>query len=163
MCIALSNFFCSITALEKARAGRYLPNPAFVTDKPLFEFMSNSTCNVYDFLHQRFHDIIAMVSHEYTWQRKLWERFFVIHHPIKSGAVSEGKRGLVFGVGSERLLSLFASMGKQLPQWMTAPMRSRERLELSQRNLSVANKSNAHHWAHSRGRRHSGFCLFQAL
>ena len=55
-----------------------------------------------------------MMNHPFAWHRKLWEWVFVIHHLLESDVVRPGSKGLVFGVGSERLPAVFAQMGAQI-------------------------------------------------
>ena len=74
-------------------------------------FMQHSTCSAADVLHQRYAEICAMLKHPCDWHRKLWEWVFIVHHLIEAGVVGPGSRGLVFGVGTERLPALFASLG----------------------------------------------------
>jgi hypothetical protein len=74
-------------------------------------FMRYSTCSAADVLHQRYAEICAMLQHPCDWHRKLWEWVFIVHHLVESGVVAPGSRGLVFGVGTERLPALFASLG----------------------------------------------------
>ena len=100
--------------LDSARQRQYLPMPPFPDPSPSTPFMSYSTCNATDFLHPRYKEICDLLRHPFIWHRKLWEYVFVIHHLVESGLVTEGSRGLVFGVGTERLPSLFASMGAKI-------------------------------------------------
>jgi hypothetical protein len=74
-------------------------------------FMRYSTCSAADVLHQRYAEICAMLQHPCDWHRKLWEWVFIVHHLVESGVIAPGSRGLVFGVGTERLPALFASLG----------------------------------------------------
>ncbi len=74
-------------------------------------FMRYSTCSAADVLHPRYAEICAMLQHPCDWHRKLWEWVFIVHHLVESGVVAPGSRGLVFGVGTERLPALFASLG----------------------------------------------------
>jgi hypothetical protein len=53
----------------------------------------------------------AMINSPLMLHRKLWEWIFIIHHLVRLNAIGPGRRGLVFGVGSEVLPALFASMG----------------------------------------------------
>lgn len=76
--------------------------------------MPYSTCSVADFLHSRYVEICDLMHHPFAWHRKLWEWIFVIHHLQESDAVPPGSRGLVFGVGSERLSAVLAQMGAQI-------------------------------------------------
>lgn len=97
--------------LAAVRQSQYLPMPPFPGLPAETPFMSFSTCNATDFLHPRYKEICDLLRHPLIWHRKLWEWVFVIHHLVESGLIKEGCRGLVFGVGHERLPSLFASMG----------------------------------------------------
>ena len=96
------------------RQRQYLPMPPFPVETPETPFMSYSTCNVTDFLHPRHKEICDLLKHPFIWHRKLWEWVFVIHHLTESGLVKPDSRGLVFGVGHERLPALFASMGAHI-------------------------------------------------
>lgn len=77
-------------------------------------FMPFSTCSANDFLHPRYLEICGLMKHPFVWHRKLWEFVFVIHQLLESGVVKPGSKGLVFGVGTERLPALFASMGAKI-------------------------------------------------
>lgn len=94
------------------RKHQYLPSPPFFPALPsTTAFLPFSTCSANDFLHPRFLEICALMKHPFSWHRKLWEFVFVIHHLLESGLVKPGGRGLVFGVGTERLPAVFAAMG----------------------------------------------------
>lgn len=77
-------------------------------------FMPFSTCSASDFLHPRYIEICNLMKHPFVWHRKLWEFVFVIHQLLESGVVKPGSKGLVFGVGAERLPAVFASMGAKI-------------------------------------------------
>lgn len=74
-------------------------------------FMPYSTCSTRDFYHPEFARLSRMVGHEPFYHRKLWEYIYVLHHAFRMGAVGDGKRALVFGVGSERTLPALAKSG----------------------------------------------------
>ena len=76
--------------------------------------MLHSTCCAADVLHPRYAEIANMFHHPVTRHRKQWEWVYIVHHLIRMNAVGPGRRGLVFGVGSEPLPALFASMGAQI-------------------------------------------------
>lgn len=97
--------------LASAHKRQFLPLPPFSGAVPETAFMAYSTCNASDFLHPRYKEICDLLRHRFMWHRKLWEWVFVIHHLIESGLIKSGSKGLVFGVGHERLPALFASMG----------------------------------------------------
>ena len=92
----------------------FVPSPPFTATSQPGEFERYSTCSVADFYHPRFLEICGMLNHHFVFHRKLWEWVFVIHHLLQSGEVKPGARGLVFGVGSERLPALFAKLGAQI-------------------------------------------------
>jgi hypothetical protein len=92
---------------------RYVPLPPFDTPTTA-QFMQFSTCSVTDFLHPRYVEVCNIMKHPFAWHRKLWEWVYVIHHLLESEVVRSGSRGLVFGVGSERLPAVFAGMGAQI-------------------------------------------------
>ena len=114
----LSELQGRIAALEfqspPERHSQNIPNPPFSGPPPEAPFMAFSTCSASDFLHPRFQEICGLIRHPFLWQRKLWEWTFVIHHLLESGVVKPGSRGLVFGVGNERLPALFAGMGASI-------------------------------------------------
>jgi hypothetical protein len=75
------------------------------------QFMPYSTCSAADFLHSRYAEICKLLNMHPVFHRKLWEWVFIIHKLQEAGVLAEGKRGVVFGVGQEKLPALFASMG----------------------------------------------------
>jgi SAM-dependent methyltransferase len=98
--------------IYKALAERaYLP-PLDIPSESDAGFMQYSTCCARDFLSPRFQGIVKMLRLPMVWHRKTWEWVFVVHHIIDH--IEPGSRGLVFGVGTERLPSLFASLGAHI-------------------------------------------------
>ncbi len=93
---------------------RYLLKPPYPQPTAGTAFMSFSTCSVDDFLNPRFLEICELMKHPFVWQRKVWEWVFVVHHLLESGVVKHGSRGLGFGVGTERLPAVFASLGSEI-------------------------------------------------
>lgn len=93
----------------------FLPPLSLATGlPPAGPFMAYSTCNATDFVHPRFAEICAMFGTSPTYNRKHWEWVFIIHHLLEAGMLAEGKRGVVFGVGRERLPAFFASQGVEI-------------------------------------------------
>jgi len=86
------------------------PGSPIVPGLPLLPFQY-STCNAGDFIHPEFAAICSNLKIIPRFHRKQWEWVYIIHHLGKNGLLEEGKKGLVFGVGSERLPSFFASRG----------------------------------------------------
>lgn len=100
--------------LSLADKHQYVPAPPFPEITPLTLFMKFSTCSAADFMQPRFMEICGLMKHPFVWHRKLWEWVFVIHHLLESGVVKPGSKGLVFGVGAERLPAVFACMGAKI-------------------------------------------------
>lgn len=100
--------------MAKIQSSRYIAKLSSPTVTATAPFMAYSTCSAADFLHPRYHEIIAMMKRGFRWHRKQWEFVFVIHHLLQSGLVKPRSRGLVFGVGNERMPALFASMGAEV-------------------------------------------------
>jgi hypothetical protein len=92
----------------------FLPSQSVYRVDPSAPFMEYSSCSSRDFFHPEFARIRALLGEPATFHRKYWEWVFIVHHALKRGAVGAGKRGLVFGVGSERLPALFASLGTEV-------------------------------------------------
>jgi SAM-dependent methyltransferase len=90
----------------------------FVPSFPVLDqhspFMQYSTCSATDLLHPRYAEMCAMLGLPPMYQRKFWEWAYIIHHLREAGMLSEGRRGLGFGVGKERLPALFAKFGCQV-------------------------------------------------
>ncbi|WP_298820222.1 cyclopropane-fatty-acyl-phospholipid synthase family protein [uncultured Chloroflexus sp.] len=64
-----------------------------------------------DFLQSWFIDTCKMLKLAPRLHRKLWEEVYVVNVLKHKGKLIPGCRGIVFGVGRERLPSFFASMG----------------------------------------------------
>ena len=74
-------------------------------------YMQSANCVSSDFLAPSFRQFCKKVGKPVLLHRKLWEFAFITHHLMERGALREGARGVGFGVGTEPLPSLFASMG----------------------------------------------------
>lgn len=77
-------------------------------------FMEYSTCSAIDVMHPRFAHICSMLGREPVYHRKVWEWAYIIHHLERLGMLQNGRRGLCFGVGQERLPALFAKFGCEI-------------------------------------------------
>jgi hypothetical protein len=87
----------------------YLPPTShWSVDKPFLPF---STCSAADFIHPKYAELCAALAHPVQFHRKLWEWVFVLHHMDQLGVLKEGSRGVGFGIGTERLPSVFANRG----------------------------------------------------
>lgn len=89
----------------------FVPNLRLASASAQGAFMAHSTCSAADFFHAQYAPTCAMIGHAPALHRKLWEWAFIIHKLRASGVVRPGARGIVFGVGQERLPALFASLG----------------------------------------------------
>ena len=88
--------------------------PSFPVVDQHAPFMQYSTCSATDLLHPRYAEMCAMLGLPAMYQRKFWEWAYIIHHLREAGVLSEGRRGVGFGVGKERLPALFAKLGCQV-------------------------------------------------
>lgn len=79
---------------------------------PLFQYWSNIIIEYWDDFMEK---IKVNDNHNMPkgilLHRKLWEYIYIIQVLYENGCLQNGKRGLGFGVGTEILPSLFASMG----------------------------------------------------
>lgn len=78
------------------------------------KFVAYSTCSAADFFHPRFAQICGMFNQPPWFHRKVWEWVYIIHKLQDARVLGHGKRGLVFGVGQERLPALFAGLGASI-------------------------------------------------
>ena len=101
-------------AQQPWRANLFIPSIETYQKDAEQAFMQYSTCAADDFLHPEFDRITRMIDRTTVFHRKLWEWVYVIHHLLRSGMVTPGRRGLAFGVGQEMLPALFASHGAQI-------------------------------------------------
>lgn len=83
--------------------------PTAPADSP---FPSSSTCTAADFYHPRFYALTKLLAVAPCWHRKLWEWVFIAHH--LADYVRPGWRGLGFGVGTEPLPAMLASLGAHI-------------------------------------------------
>jgi hypothetical protein len=84
------------------------PSPVVGEDAP---YMVYSTCSVADVAHPEFARLCSKLGYPLRFHRKFWEWAYIVHHLERLGALLPGKKGLVFGVGEERLPALFAKNG----------------------------------------------------
>lgn len=100
------------------RVAAMIQQRIFVPSFPVVDehapFMQYSICSTIDLLHPRYAEICAMLGLPAMYQRKFWEWAYIIHHLREAGMLAEGRRGLGFGVGKERLPALFAKLGCQI-------------------------------------------------
>ena len=89
----------------------YLDEPS--TMKPVEgpPFPAYSTPVASDFSQPRFLEMCRLMGLPPKYHRKLWEWTFILHELIEAGVITEGARGLGFGVGTEALPAVFAASG----------------------------------------------------
>nr|WP_321986245.1 hypothetical protein [uncultured Lichenicoccus sp.] len=105
-----------VERIDKARPKLetlYIPPIGLVTPTT-GSFMQWSTCSAVDFLMPEFSRICEELCVTPLYHRKLWEWVFIVHHLRRLDMLTAGKRGLVFGVGTESLPSLFARDGVEV-------------------------------------------------
>lgn len=78
-------------------------------DQPPFPAYSTPVAS--DFSQPRFYEMCRLLAHPRQYHRKLWEWTFILHELIEAGVITEGSRGLGFGVGTEALPAVFAASG----------------------------------------------------
>ena len=77
-------------------------------------FMASSTCQAEDFFHPQYTKICKLMGQRPQLHRKQWEWVFILNALIKNNALQDGARGLGFGVGTEPLPAVFASLGVEV-------------------------------------------------
>ena len=109
-------------------------------------YMQAANCVGSDFFAPAFRQFCDSIRHHVALHRKLWEFAFVVHHLAKKGALREGARGVGFGVGTEPLPSLFASLGCEVlatdapvgvaaPGWSLTNQHSQSREQLFRKDI----------------------------
>jgi hypothetical protein len=97
----------------------YQPN-RIATVSAAGEYMAASNALARDFLHTEYREFCRLCgnyfphNHPFTMHRKLWEWAFIYERLHKAGVLRRGTQGLGFGVGDEKLPSLFASLGARI-------------------------------------------------
>lgn len=74
-------------------------------------YMAASNSLARDFLHPEYREFCRLYNIPVLVHRKFWEWAFIYDRLRKMGVLRAEMRGLGFGVGGERLPSLFASLG----------------------------------------------------
>lgn len=75
------------------------------------DYMANTNCVSFDFFCPEFERFCNSIHHPVILHRKLWEFAFIAHHLNAKGVLRKHAKGVGFGVGTEPLPSLFASLG----------------------------------------------------
>jgi hypothetical protein len=92
---------------------RYRPNE-IVAGSIAGEYMTASNPLASDFLHPAYQEFCRISKTPLQLHRKLWEWAFIYDRLSKAGVLRQGCRGVGFGVGAEKLPSLFASLGARI-------------------------------------------------
>jgi hypothetical protein len=91
----------------------YRPND-IVAGSATGEYMAASNALTRDFLHPEFQEFCRIFNTPIALHRKLWEWAFIYERLLKMGVLRPGTHGLVFGVGTEPLPSVFAGLGAHI-------------------------------------------------
>lgn len=100
--------------LSTLRRGSFAPDPFTYQTRHDAPFMQFSNCHAEDVYHPRFTALCKLMGRRPQVHRKLWEWVFVLHKLIEADMLKPGMRGLGFGVGTEPLPAVYASMGVQV-------------------------------------------------
>lgn len=99
--------------LATKHARLYRPND-IVAGSATGEYMAASNALARDFLHPEFQKFCRIINAPISLHRKLWEWAFIYERLRRMGVLRPGTNGLVFGVGTEPLPSVFASLGAHI-------------------------------------------------
>jgi hypothetical protein len=102
-----------MTNIRDIKHDVYVPNN-ILTKIPSPNYLVSSNPIARDYFDPRFEEFCKIYHHPLTIHRKLWEFAFIYHRLNEAGVLQQGMRGLGFGVGSEKLPSVFASRGAQI-------------------------------------------------
>jgi SAM-dependent methyltransferase len=75
------------------------------------DYMRASNALARDFLHPEYLEFSRLSNTPVHLHRKFWEWAFIYQRLRQAGVLRPGMRGLVFGVGAEKLPSFFAKLG----------------------------------------------------
>lgn len=68
-------------------------------------------CKAMDYKAEWYHRWCSKLNEQPSYHRKQWEFIYIMQALWERGCISEGKRGLVFAVGTEPLPAVFAGFG----------------------------------------------------
>jgi hypothetical protein len=83
---------------------KYVPN----------KFLTSQLCRFEELNSNEFRNWSIKLGLSWQKQRKLWELAYICQVLYENGMLKEGKRGLGFAVGQERLPSFFVSLGCEI-------------------------------------------------
>ena len=98
----------------------YRPND-IVAGTAAGEYMLASNPLARDFFHPEYQEFCRIYRERMQLHRKQWECAFIFERLRKAGVLCAKMRGLGFGVGTEKLPSLFASLGVRITATDAAP------------------------------------------
>lgn len=78
------------------------------------KFLNSQLCRLEELESKEFKYWISKLGLSWHKHRKLWELAFICQVLHENGMLKEGKKGLGFAVGQERLPSFFASLGCEI-------------------------------------------------
>jgi 2-polyprenyl-3-methyl-5-hydroxy-6-metoxy-1,4-benzoquinol methylase len=84
-------------------------------------FFHSSICTARDFRHPEFERWREEIGEAPRVHRKIWEHVFIAAHLEAAGMLTEGRKGLGFGVGQEPLPAVFAARGASVVGTDMAP------------------------------------------
>ena len=96
------------------RRSVFAPDPALTPSLEGAPFMAASNCQASDFYHPRYLQLCKLMALRPQFHRKQWEWVYILHQLVEAGMLRPGARGLGFGVGTEPLPAVFASMGVEV-------------------------------------------------
>src|SRR6478735_12296109 len=85
--------------------------PTSVLPNPAARPMTSSLCKQEDFLTPHHEYWCGILKQKPRLHRKQWELVYILETLKQKGMIGEGKRGLVFAVGTESIPAVLASMG----------------------------------------------------
>ena len=100
--------------LDALRHSIYAPDPTAWPADETAPFMQFSNCQSSDFYHPRYQQLCKLMAARPFFHRKQWEFVYILHQLAEAGMLRPGMRGLGFGVGTEPLPAVFASMGVEV-------------------------------------------------
>lgn len=106
--LVLSIFMFASQDFLEAGIGRVKIN---LTEEPSFENPVSQLATQNQFYSPEFAFWCAEIKTPHAFHRKLWEYCYICQVLNKNGMLTNGKKGLGFGVGTEPLPSLFAKYG----------------------------------------------------
>ena len=86
--------------------------------------LSWAACRYDDFVQKWFIDTCSQLRISPILHRKIWEEIYIINVLKNRGMLKPGMRGIVFGVGLERLPAYFGSLGVEILATDLAPNNS---------------------------------------